>query len=171
MTHTDAYGNVWFSEDDLLDALYRGHAIDLCLAIPSEDVSNYNKYNKVYGTPHKGLMTTFDDSQPVEDFHRSRQVWIMPDKYREIDLPNWFSTKISTPEEQHRVDEELALYTARDLLDLLRLMIYLTTTMRENNVVWGVGRGSSVASYCLYLIGVHRINSLKYNLDIKEFLK
>jgi len=34
-----------------------------------------------------------------------------------------------------------------------------------------VGRGSSVASYCLYLLGVHKINSLKFDLDIKEFLK
>ena len=35
----------------------------------------------------------------------------------------------------------------------------------------GVGRGSSVASYILYLIGVHRIDSIKYNLDWKEFLR
>jgi DNA polymerase III alpha subunit len=37
--------------------------------------------------------------------------------------------------------------------------------------VWGVGRGSSVASYVLFLIGVHRIDSMKYNLDYKEFLR
>jgi DNA polymerase III alpha subunit len=43
--------------------------------------------------------------------------------------------------------------------------------MHQNNVVWGVGRGSSVASYVLYLLGVHKIDSLKYNLDIHEFLK
>jgi DNA polymerase III alpha subunit len=43
--------------------------------------------------------------------------------------------------------------------------------MRENDIVWGVGRGSSVASYTLYLIGVHKIDSIKYELDINEFLK
>jgi DNA polymerase III alpha subunit len=43
--------------------------------------------------------------------------------------------------------------------------------MRKNKIVWGVGRGSSVASYVLFLIGIHKVNSLKYNLDIKEFLK
>jgi DNA polymerase III alpha subunit len=43
--------------------------------------------------------------------------------------------------------------------------------MKENKIVWGVGRGSSVASYVLYLIGVHRIDSIKYDLDIREFLK
>jgi DNA polymerase III alpha subunit len=44
-------------------------------------------------------------------------------------------------------------------------------TMRVNNIVWGVGRGSSVASYVLYLIGVHKIDSMYYDLDIEEFLR
>jgi DNA polymerase III alpha subunit len=43
--------------------------------------------------------------------------------------------------------------------------------MRKHNIVWGVGRGSSVASYVLYLIGVHKINSMYYDLDIEEFLR
>jgi len=55
--------------------------------------------------------------------------------------------------------------------NLLRYMIYLVDFMRENNIVWGVGRGSSVASYVLYLIGVHRINSIQYGLDWHEFLR
>jgi DNA polymerase III alpha subunit len=38
-------------------------------------------------------------------------------------------------------------------------------------VLWGVGRGSSVASYCLYILGVHKVDSIKYELDIHEFLK
>ena len=54
---------------------------------------------------------------------------------------------------------------------LLCYLKYLVDTMREHNIVWGVGRGSSVASYCLYLLGVHKINSIKFELDIKEFLK
>jgi DNA polymerase III alpha subunit len=54
---------------------------------------------------------------------------------------------------------------------LLFYLKYLVDAMRENKIVWGVGRGSSVASYVLYLIGVHRIDSIKYDLDIKEFLK
>jgi DNA polymerase III alpha subunit len=57
------------------------------------------------------------------------------------------------------------------MFDLLFYLKYLVDTLRENKVLWGVGRGSSVASYVLYLIGVHKIDSLKYNLDIAEFLK
>lgn len=63
------------------------------------------------------------------------------------------------------------MYQDRDAFDLLRYLKYLVDTMRANNVVWGVGRGSSVASFVLYLIGVHKINSLSYDLDPTEFLK
>ena len=47
----------------------------------------------------------------------------------------------------------------------------LVDVSKENNIVLGVGRGSSVASYILYLLGIHKVDSLAYNLDIKEFLK
>jgi DNA polymerase III alpha subunit len=57
------------------------------------------------------------------------------------------------------------------MLDLLRYLKYLVDTMRSKNILWGVGRGSSVASYCLYLLGIHKVDSVKYDLDIKEFLK
>jgi DNA polymerase III alpha subunit len=43
--------------------------------------------------------------------------------------------------------------------------------MKERNIVWGVGRGSSVASYVLFLIGTHKVDSVKYELDFNEFLK
>ena len=66
---------------------------------------------------------------------------------------------------------ELAEFEARNLFPILQLLIYIIDTMRKNNLVWGVGRGSSVASYILYLLGVHKVNSVKYNLNIKEFLK
>ena len=69
------------------------------------------------------------------------------------------------------IAEELEEFKKRDMLDLLKYMIYLVDFMRSNNIVWGVGRGSSVASYVLYLIGVHRVNSIQYDLDWREFLR
>jgi DNA polymerase III alpha subunit len=77
----------------------------------------------------------------------------------------------STEAELQRVGHELLLYQERDLFGLLRYLKYFVDTMRSNNVVWGLGRGSSTASYVLYLIGVHRIDSLYYDLPIEEFLK
>jgi DNA polymerase III alpha subunit len=70
-----------------------------------------------------------------------------------------------------RVDLELDEFKQRNLTDLLRFLVYFVDTVRTNNIVYGVGRGSSIASYVLYLLKVHRIDSFKYNLDIKEFLK
>ena len=52
-----------------------------------------------------------------------------------------------------------------------QFLIYFVDTLRANNVVWGVGRGSSVASYVLFIIGVHKIDSVKYKLPINEFFK
>jgi len=76
-----------------------------------------------------------------------------------------------TEEQVQRVNIELAEYEKRGLLMLLKQMKYIIDTLRENNIVWGVGRGSSVASYTLYLMGVHRIDSIKYNIPLNEFFK
>jgi DNA polymerase III alpha subunit len=63
------------------------------------------------------------------------------------------------------------LFQERNMFDLLRFLVYIVDVMREHDIVWGVGRGSSVASYVLYLIGIHKIDSIFYDLDIEEFLR
>jgi DNA polymerase III alpha subunit len=63
------------------------------------------------------------------------------------------------------------LYQERNLFDLLRYLAYLVAVMQDNRIIWGVGRGSSVASYVLYKLGVHRIDSMYYDLDPQEFLR
>jgi DNA polymerase III alpha subunit len=98
----------------------------------------------------------------------------MPDSYKKINVYEYVLSKIQTPAEDStmkRVWEELDAYKERGMHDLLRYMIYLVDYMRENNIVWGVGRGSSVASFVLYLIGIHKINSIQYQLDWREFLR
>ena len=74
-------------------------------------------------------------------------------------------------ENRQRAGDELMKFQDRDLFPMLNFMKYFVDTMRKKNVVWGVGRGSSVASYVLFLIGVHIIDSIYYDLDINEFLK
>jgi len=107
----------------------------------------------------------------------------MPDKYKELDIGADIMSRLmlnmqifdaydmQETVEWTRVCEEIEAFRERGMFDLLRYMVYLVDFMRENNIVWGVGRGSSVASYVLYLIGVHRIDSIKYNLDWREFLR
>jgi DNA polymerase III alpha subunit len=95
----------------------------------------------------------------------------MPDEYKRMDIAKWLLDECKSQAELQRVGEELLLYQERDLFDLLRYLKYMVDTFRKNNVVWGLGRGSSVASFALYLIGVHKINSMYYDLNINEFLK
>jgi DNA polymerase III alpha subunit len=94
----------------------------------------------------------------------------MPEQYKNMDIESFIVEHC--PEENYsRVIEELALFHQHNMIDLLRYLKYLVDTLRANNVLWGVGRGSSVASYCLYILGVHKVDSVKYELDIREFLK
>lgn len=97
--------------------------------------------------------------------------WNIPVEYATLDLDIYFAERVSTVEEALRVAEELALFRERGLEPMLRFMIYLVHIMKENKIVWGVGRGSSVSSFLLYLVGLHQINPIKYNLDIKEFIR
>jgi DNA polymerase III alpha subunit len=107
----------------------------------------------------------------MEEFDRINQKnWFIPDEYKNLDIKSYVLEK--TPEHAiDRVNEELNLYDKYNIIDVLKVCIYIIDTLRKNNIVWGVGRGSSVASYVLYLIGVHKVDSIKYELDINEFLR
>jgi DNA polymerase III alpha subunit len=129
------------------------------------DAKNANKDNFDF------LLTYTDPELTVEEFDLVNQRdWFMPTEYKTMDIES-FLVDQCPKQNYERLIEEIQLFRQHNMTDLLRYLKYLVDTMRENNIVWGVGRGSSVASYCLYLIGVHRIDSIKYNLDIKEFLK
>ena len=96
--------------------------------------------------------------------------WFIPRAYRDMDIEEWIVAQC--PEENYdRVLRELELFRDNGMVPVLRCMKYVVDTLRENKVVWGVGRGSSVASYVLYLIGVHKIDSVKYSIPIEEFFK
>lgn len=95
----------------------------------------------------------------------------MPEEYKRLDIVLWVLEQCEGEAELQRAGAELLEYADRNLLDMLAYLKYLIDTLRENRVVWGVGRGSSVASFVLYKIGVHRINSLYYDLDFHEFMR
>lgn len=108
----------------------------------------------------------------VEEFDNINQSnWLMPEKYKTMDIAKFVLDQCKNEEELQRAGTELLLFQQREMFMLLRYLKYLVDTMRENNIVWGVGRGSSVASFVLFLIGVHKINSLYYDLSITEFIK
>jgi DNA polymerase III alpha subunit len=89
----------------------------------------------------------------------------------DIDVKAYLLERCGTDAERERVQAEYALFEAKGFTKVLQFLIYFVDTLRSNNVVWGVGRGSSVSSFCLFLIGIHKINPLLYDLDYREFLR
>ncbi len=181
---TDKLGIPRFSNRDLVDMIYSGN-IDKChvvLCDSSDDVDKFNTAMEEQGmSPLQKYIPLDVDEKTFDGVCQSE--WFMPDEYKEINPNKWLEAKcmeklqINDPvalrdtQEWIRVTDELTEYMSRGMYPLLQYMIYLVDFMRENNIVWGVGRGSSVASYVLYLIGVHRIDSIQFGLDWKEFLR
>lgn len=103
--------------------------------------------------------------------------WNIPDSYNQIELESYFENKLSEwtgydyERRKLRVEHELAAFRATDQEIVLRLMIYIVDTLMENDCVWGIGRGSSVSCFLLYLIGVHDIDSVEFDLSFKDFMK
>jgi DNA polymerase III alpha subunit len=138
----------------------------------NQDFEKYNhaiKKNYVDNTPELEKLSIIQ--LDVEEFDRiNQQTWFIPDEYKNLDIKSYVLER--TPDHAvDRVNEELNLYDKYNIIDVLKVCIYIIDTLRKNNIVWGVGRGSSVASYVLYLIGVHKVDSIKYELDINEFLR
>jgi DNA polymerase III alpha subunit len=167
----DQYGQTYTTSNELCDLLYKNPKLDISL-FQVEDSIEYNRSVAELHAELDLLDSYHNISQTVEEFDRVLQTnWCMPQEYKELDIAEYVLSLCKEEHELQRVGQELLLYQERNLFDLLRYLKYLVDTLRKNNVVWGVGRGSSVASYVLFLLGVHKIDSLYYNLDIDEFLK
>lgn len=167
----DKYKNPIFSEQDLFDALYSGHqfSVDDTMLV-EERTSDILNLETAIGFK---FLEPYNTHFEVADYDMACQsIWNMPEEYRAMDIEQWVRDQ-GPPWDPNftRIEEELAAYKARDMLDLLRWLKYFVDTCSKEQVLWGLGRGSSVASYVLYLIGVHNIDPIKYNLDWQEFLR
>ncbi len=170
----DNYGRVIASEDEIFDAIYSGKIKNPqhLFLNNAQEVSKYNKGVKTNADSLLPLNTYTQLEDSIELFDEANRCdWFMPEEYLKFPLEKWLLDKCQTEIERTRVIEELSLFIQHDMFDLLFYLKYLVDTMRINKIVWGVGRGSSVASYVLFLIGIHKIDSIKYDLDITEFLK
>lgn len=167
----DQYGQTYTTSNELCDLLYKNPKLDVSL-FQVEDSIEYNRSVAELHAELDLLDSYHNIDMSVEEFDaRLQSNWRMPVEYKELDIAEYVLGLCKEEHELQRVGQELLLYQERELFGLLRYLKYLVDTLRKNNVVWGVGRGSSVASYVLFLLGVHKIDSLYYNLDITEFLK
>lgn len=170
---TNKHGEQIYSDDDLCNLIMKGvdpnefngmvvdPTVDLeTAALMLDSIPTLIKYNKLA------------EELTTEEFdHRNQSRWFMPENYHNMDIAEHVLALCNSDAELQRCGEELLLFQERNLFDLLRYLVYLVDVMKQNNLIWGVGRGSSVASYVLYKLGVHRIDSLFYELDPAEFLR
>ncbi len=167
----DQYGQAYTTDDELCDMLYQQPDLKLNLFKVENPFPYNNAVTDTYADFDR-LQQYWHENISIDRFDLANQTrWFMPDEYKTLDIAEYILGLCKTDAELQRVGQELLLYQERDLFDLLRYLKYFVDTMRANNVLWGLGRGSSTASYVLYLLGVHKINSMYYDLPIEEFLK
>lgn len=163
---------------DIVRMLSLGLSVEgLFVAQIDEEIKQYNKL-----VPKEQRIQIKDKTNPLS-FE-----WNIPDEFKQLDVrqyvierlyeefdahPEWIVEKPLEPAVTRavRTSDELHLYKTMGLYDVLRALIFIINTLRKNDIVWGVGRGSSVSSYVLYLIGVHDVDSVEYDLDVTDFLR
>lgn len=165
---TDIYGQPIYSEQDLCDLFL----VDPTIVLNNVFTDRVIDFNQDIVQQVPNLIKYTDPKLSIVEYDEMNQSdWYMPEEYKNFDIAQWVLDQCKSSDELQRAGTELLLFQERNMFILLKYLKYLVDTMRKHNIIWGVGRGSSIASFVLFLIGVHRINSLYYDLDINEFIK
>lgn len=167
----DAWGRVRFHGDDAVELLMRGHDLTTLLIEDGEVIAEYNQACRAHDKLNAIIPPIPTPDTPEVDTARRVATWFIPDEFRAIAVRERLLAMCQHDAAIARVNLEMDQFEARGMVPVLQLMFFLVDHCRTHGIVWGVGRGSSVASYCLFLIGVHKCDSLHYNLDITEFLR
>lgn len=162
-------GDTVVSPDRVLEFIDKGFS-DLYVTEETDDIRQHNQFASKNNAIH-----TKTENRPL-NFD-----WNLPESYKSLDVIEYILERLEEQRDElydaqfHtrvvRVSDELRLYEELKLIPILRAIIYVINTLQDKNIVWGVGRGSSVSSYVLYLIGVHDVDSVMYDLDFTDFLR
>jgi DNA polymerase III alpha subunit len=168
---TDQYGQIIYNESDLVNMIMSDATIESLSGMLVEPGVTLETASAYLEQVPELVEYAFTD-MTVKEFDVMKQnSWHMPDEYKQLDIAEYILSLCDSDARLQRCGQELLLFQERNLFDLLRYLKYLVDTLKANRMIWGVGRGSSVASYVLYLLGVHRIDSMFYDLDPTEFLR
>ena len=160
-----------FNEDDVCDQLMKGRTVESLRGMIVDSSVDLEKSAMFLEYVPPFVVENILEKDPKAVHHSFQRNWHMPESYKQLDIAEYILGLCANEEELQRCGHELLLYQERNLFNLLRYLKYLVDTMREHKLIWGVGRGSSVSSYVLYKIGVHRIDSMFYDLNVEEFLR
>lgn len=164
----DKFSNPIFEDEDLFQLVYQGYTDFSSLLV--EDSENIKKFEHYSSTTLKKFDKNLENVSVEEYDTACQSSWFIPEEYKNMDIESYL-VHICPKQHYQRLIEELQEYRARNLLPLLTVLKYLVDEFRKNKILWGVGRGSSIASYVLFLLEIHKIDSIKYNLDWREFLR
>ena len=164
------YNEIEVTENDLVEGMLQGKSAKYIVTKDTEKIDSYNHFCTLFKFDDQIDYETPADTNDKYSYKDANNWW-MPEEYKTLDIEQYLLKLITTPQQRERVYAELEEFRQRDMLPMLNFLVYMITELKSNNIMWGVGRGSSVSSYILYLIGVHKIDSIKYNLDYKEFLR
>jgi len=162
-------GSSTFSASTIVDNISAGCSTEnIFVDVLTPDIEQYNK-----------LVPKNERIIVKENLDELSFVWNIPEEYKTLDVIGYVADRLLSLEgpggditlQEQRCADELKLYKKLGLFDTLRTLIYIINILEEKNIVWGVGRGSSVSSYVLYIIGAHDVDSFSYNLNIEEFLR
>jgi DNA polymerase III alpha subunit len=167
---TDTVGQIIFDDSDLIDLVMQGRDLESISRVLVDNTVDIEAAAVWLKRVPEFTCWSEPPSQEVFDVVQQSD-WHMPAEYKQLDIAKHILDQCNTDAEMQRCGYELLLYQERDLFDLLRYLKYLVDVMQDNRVIWGVGRGSSVSSYVLYKLGVHRIDSMFYDLEPEEFLR
>lgn len=160
-----------FSESDLIQLVLSDNQLDEIVVDDMSWATRYQQMRRYFDLDQEISFFPETNMDPEDYYRMCRQSWFLPEEYRNFDVEQYLLDQCVDERQRQRVCDELELYRQAGMVDVLIFLHYFIRTLREKNLVWGVGRGSSVASYILYLLGVHKINSLEYDLDIGEFIR
>ena len=167
----DKYGQIILDDDSLFYGLYSGKVKSFDNLLVDKELFDQLSIAHKDNLETFNLPRTVDESLSIEHFDKiNHDSWFMPSN-NHINIIDFLYNKCTKQHQRDRVSIELKLFEKNNMMNLLCYLKFLVDTMRQHNIVWGVGRGSCVSSYVLYLLDVHKIDSLKYNLDINEFFK
>jgi len=154
-------GKFIVSDDDYCMGIVNGDLMENVLVLDSEDAQ---KYQMIIDE-----RIVFVDTDDEFDFEQED---LTEDDHHEI-----MSRIFNSPRYEEnvqtdlRIQKELEFFYKSNTMVLLKKLIELIDKFKTDGVVWGVGRGSSCSSYVLYLLEVHDIDPLKYNIPFTEMSK
>jgi len=161
-------GTVICSESAAVDILYQGRDLSDVVLDDEQITTAFNKANDMLDQGFEKLISSDRGIFNECDWYSA---WLTPEPWVNIDVEAYCLKKCDTDQQRDRVRYEMVLFADRKMIPVLRHLIWMVDYLRDRKIFWGVGRGSSVSSYILYLIGINRIDPLKFDLDVKEFLK